>query len=163
MFSLALFLPSSLMLGIPRDSTISFNPQTNMAAILIGEVLSRTSDTEKISLLIVLSPAFSVADIITGVDFWHTKSFPKYGIPSIRFPDGPNGVRGTSSFNGVPAACFSCGTGLAAILDTKLLYQPGMKMGEESIAKGAHVLLGLCTNMQPSPLGGRSFEYLSER
>lgn len=35
-------------------------------------------------------------------------------------------------------------------------------MGEESIAKGAHVLLGPTINMQRSPLGGRGFESLSE-
>lgn len=35
-------------------------------------------------------------------------------------------------------------------------------MGEEAIAKGAHILLGPCINMQRSPLGGRGFESISE-
>ena len=35
-------------------------------------------------------------------------------------------------------------------------------MGREAIAKGAHVLLGPCINMQRAPLGGRGFESLSE-
>lgn len=35
-------------------------------------------------------------------------------------------------------------------------------MGEETIAKGAHVLLGPTVNMQRSPLGGRAFESFSE-
>lgn len=35
-------------------------------------------------------------------------------------------------------------------------------MGKESIAKGAHVILGPTINMQRSPLGGRGFESLSE-
>lgn len=35
-------------------------------------------------------------------------------------------------------------------------------MGHEAIAKGAHVLLGPCINMQRAPLGGRGFESLSE-
>lgn len=35
-------------------------------------------------------------------------------------------------------------------------------MGEESILKGAHVLLGPCINMQRGPLGGRGFESISE-
>jgi beta-glucosidase len=35
-------------------------------------------------------------------------------------------------------------------------------MGEETKAKGAHVLLGPTVNMQRSPLGGRGFESFSE-
>lgn len=35
-------------------------------------------------------------------------------------------------------------------------------MGEETIAKGAHVVLGPTVNMQRSPLGGRGFESFSE-
>lgn len=35
-------------------------------------------------------------------------------------------------------------------------------MGREAIAKGAHILLGPCINMQRSPLGGRGFESISE-
>lgn len=35
-------------------------------------------------------------------------------------------------------------------------------MGEEAKAKGAHILLGPCINMQRSPLGGRGFESISE-
>ena len=35
-------------------------------------------------------------------------------------------------------------------------------MGNEAKAKGVHVLLGPCINMQRSPLGGRGFESLAE-
>jgi beta-glucosidase len=35
-------------------------------------------------------------------------------------------------------------------------------MGRKYIAKGAHILLGPCINMQRSPLGGRGFESISE-
>lgn len=83
-------------------------------------------------------------------------------MPSIRTSDGPNGVRGTQFFNGVPAACFPCGTGLAATWDTALLEDGGRLMGREAIAKGAHVILGPTVNMQRSPLGGRGFESFSE-
>lgn len=65
-------------------------------------------------------------------------------------------------FNGVPAACFPCGTALGATFDQRLLREAGVLMGREAIAKGAHVLLGPCINMQRSPLGGRGFESISE-
>ncbi|KPM43246.1 hypothetical protein AK830_g3323 [Neonectria ditissima] len=101
-------------------------------------------------------------DLLSGIDFWHTKAVPRLNVPSIRLSDGPNGVRGTRFFNGVPAACFPCGTGLAATWNTNLLQSAGGLMGAEARAKGVHVLLGPTVNMQRSPLGGRAFESFSE-
>lgn len=104
----------------------------------------------------------SVSNKHAGKDFWHTVPIPKHGIPSLRTSDGPNGVRGTRVFNGVPAACFPCGTALGATWNQDLLLEAGKLMGEEAKAKGAHILLGPCINMQRSPLGGRGFESISE-
>lgn len=100
--------------------------------------------------------------ILSGVDFWHTYAIPRLNVPSIRTSDGPNGVRGTKFFDSVPAACFPCGTGLAATFNKELLYEVGEMMGVEARHKGAHVLLGPTTNMQRGPLGGRGFESFSE-
>lgn len=76
--------------------------------------------------------------------------------------DGPNGVRGTRFFNGIPAACFPCATALGATWDTELLTDVGRLMADEAIAKGCHVVLGPTINIQRSPLGGRGFESFSE-
>ncbi|CAG8258578.1 unnamed protein product [Penicillium nalgiovense] len=97
-----------------------------------------------------------------GRDFWHTESVPRLNIPALRMSDGPNGVRGTRFFNGIPAACFPCATALGATWDTELLSEVGALMGEEAIAKGTHVVLGPTINTQRSPLGGRGFESFSE-
>jgi beta-glucosidase len=99
---------------------------------------------------------------LLGNDFWHTTALPEHGIPSIRFSDGPNGIRGTKFFAGVPAACIPCGTALAATWDKQLLKQAGELLGKECIAKGVHCWLGPTINIQRSPLGGRGFESLSE-
>ncbi|KAF7914950.1 hypothetical protein BELL_0659g00040 [Botrytis elliptica] len=115
----------------------------------VEDVLSKLDNVEKVSLL-------------AGADWWHTAAIPKYNVPSIRVSDGPNGVRGTRFFNGITAACFPCGTALAATWDTKLLHRAGVLMGEEAKAKGVHVILGPTINMQRSPLGGRGFESFSE-
>ncbi|KAL4874730.1 glycoside hydrolase superfamily [Aspergillus karnatakaensis] len=101
-------------------------------------------------------------DLVSGIDFWHTASVPRLNIPSLRFSDGPNGVRGTRFFNGVPAACFPCATALGASWDVELLHKVGQLMGEEAIAKGSHVILGPTINTQRSPLGGRGFESFAE-
>lgn len=53
-----------------------------MADIDVDEVLSKLTAADK-------------CDLLSGVDFWHTKGFPQHGVPSLRLSDGPNGVRGT--------------------------------------------------------------------
>ncbi|KAF7193791.1 putative beta-glucosidase I [Pseudocercospora fuligena] len=115
----------------------------------VQETLEQLTIGEKISL-------------VSGTDFWHLAGVPRLGIPAIRTSDGPNGVRGTKFFNGVPAACLPCGTALGATWDVDLLRKGGELMGREAIAKGASVLLGPTVNMQRSPLGGRGFESYSE-
>lgn len=62
----------------------------------VQEVLEQLKLPEKVAL-------------VSGTDFWHLAGVPRLGIPALRTSDGPNGVRGTRFFNGVPAACFPCG------------------------------------------------------
>lgn len=101
-------------------------------------------------------------DLTAGIDFWHTAPIERLGIPSVRLSDGPNGIRGTKFFNGVPAACLPCATALGATWDTELLTKLGHLLADESRAKGVHVILGPTINIQRSPLGGRGFESFSE-
>ena len=89
-----------------------------------------------------MRPLEAAAYTHKGKDFWHTVPIPNHGIPSLRTSDGPNGVRGTRVFNGVPAACFPCGTALGATWNQDLLLDAGILMGNEAKAKGAHILLG---------------------
>lgn len=76
--------------------------------------------------------------------------------------DGPNGVRPVKPDSKVGGACFPCGTALGATFDQDLLYEAGVKMGDEARLKGAHVILGPTINIQRSPLGGRGFESIGE-
>ncbi|KAI9879762.1 MAG: hypothetical protein M1823_006802, partial [Watsoniomyces obsoletus] len=85
----------------------------------VEDALSKLTMQEKIAL-------------ITGDDFWHTVPVHRLGIPAIRVSDGPNGIRGTRFFNGVPAACFPCGTSLAATWDTDLVRRGGTLQAAEA-------------------------------
>ncbi|KAG6850899.1 hypothetical protein H0H93_006725 [Arthromyces matolae] len=100
--------------------------------------------------------------LLTGLGWWHTEPIPEAGVPSIRLSDGPNGVRGTRFFNGVPSNCFPASTGLGSSFDIELARQVGEALGEECRTKGTHVLLAPTVNTQRSPLGGRGFESFSE-
>lgn len=100
--------------------------------------------------------------LLAGIDFWHTYAVERLNIPSLRFSDGPNGLRGTKFFNSVPSACFPCGTALASTFDKELLFEAGQLMGDEAKHKGVHVVLGPTINIQRGPLGGRGFESFSE-
>jgi beta-glucosidase len=115
----------------------------------IEKILSQLTLDEKIGL-------------VAGIDFWHTYPIPRLDIPSLRFSDGPNGIRGTKFFNGVPGAVLPNGTGLASTFDKEILFQAGKLAGVEAKHKGAHVDLGPTANMQRGPLGGRGFESFSE-
>ncbi|KAI5477363.1 glycoside hydrolase family 3 protein [Pseudohyphozyma bogoriensis] len=130
----------------PHPST---QPAGKYAPLDIEATLKKLSTKEKVSLL-------------AGDDFWHFTSIPSAGIPRVRVSDGPNGVRGQRFFNGTPASCFPCGTGIAASWDVDLVEEIGAALGDEARAKGAHIVLGPTTNMLRSPLGGRGFESYSE-
>lgn len=102
------------------------------------------------------------AYLTSGSDFWHTFPVHRLGIPSLRFSDGPYGVRGTKFTDAVPTASIPSGTVLACSWNKDLMYELGKMMGDQARAKGAHVLLGPTVNMARSPLGGRSFESFGE-
>ncbi|EPE02620.1 beta-glucosidase [Ophiostoma piceae UAMH 11346] len=120
-----------------------------MADFDVEEVIAELALHEKVSL-------------VSGIDMWHTYAVPRLGVPSIRMSDGPNGVRGTRFFNGIPAACLPCETALGATFDEELALELGKLLGQECKAKGAHILLGPTINIQRGPLGGRGFESFSE-
>ncbi|ODV76852.1 glycoside hydrolase family 3 protein [Suhomyces tanzawaensis NRRL Y-17324] len=120
-----------------------------MNSLDIDSLLEELTLEEKISLL-------------AGSDFWHTVPIERLGIPSVRTSDGPNGIRGTKFFNGIPANCFPCGTALASSFNRELWREAGKLMAEEAKAKAAHCILGPTCNIVRSPVGGRCFESFSE-
>ncbi|TCD69223.1 hypothetical protein EIP91_008326 [Steccherinum ochraceum] len=99
--------------------------------------------------------------LLAGKGWWFTE--PIEGkVPSAKMSDGPNGVRGEQFFNGTPSSCFPSSTGLGSTFDVELAAEIGKALGNESRAKGVHVLLAPTVNTQRSPLGGRGFESFSE-
>lgn len=109
------------------------------------------------------------ASLMSGANFWNTKSIDRLDIPSIMLTDGPHGLRkqgGKADHLGLnksqPATCFPTAASLANSWDNQLLYQVGRGLGIEAAGENVSVLLGPGLNIKRNPLCGRNFEYFSE-
>ncbi|MFZ5921047.1 MAG: glycoside hydrolase family 3 C-terminal domain-containing protein [Chloroflexota bacterium] len=107
--------------------------------------------------------------LCSGADFFNTKAFEKYGIPSITMVDGPHGVRKqveTADHLGinksVPSTSFPAASLSACSWDRDLLREMGEAIGEEAMQEGISIVLGPGVNIKRNPLCGRNFEYFSE-
>ncbi len=109
------------------------------------------------------------AALLTGADYWNTARFDEDGIPSVRFSDGPTGVRAQGGrgdnlgLNGsLPATCFPTHSALACSWNKSLSREVGARIGNEAVYFGVDVLLAPGLNIKRNPLCGRNFEYFSE-
>ncbi len=110
------------------------------------------------------------------VDMLHSKTnmssagVPRLGIADMNYADGPFGIREEGVPNGFQSAgwtldsatYFPTGSALAATWSRELAYKYGTGMGKEARLRGKDVILGPAVNIQRLPVGGRSYEYLSE-
>ncbi len=109
------------------------------------------------------------ASLMSGANFWNTKSIDRVDIPSLMLTDGPHGLRkqgGKADHLGlnksIPATCFPTAATLANSWDIDLLYEVGQCLGKEAAMEAVSVLLGPGLNIKRNPLCGRNFEYFSE-
>ncbi len=100
--------------------------------------------------------------LLAGADLWHTVPLPRLGIPQLKVTDGPNGARGAQGSMGPSSACLPADIALGATWNPALVEQVGQVLGDETRAKGAHILLGPTVNLHRSPLSGRNFEFFAE-
>lgn len=114
----------------------------------------------------------SLADkvsLCSGLDFWRTKAFTEYNIPSIMVSDGPHGLRKQSEEsdhlginNSTPATCFPASCALGSSWDRELVKQVAGAIAREAVQEDVAVVLGPGINIKRNPLCGRNFEYYSE-
>ena len=100
--------------------------------------------------------------LVSGKDFWHTVAVPEVGLESMRFSDGPSGVRGEAFDERRPSLSFPSASALSAAWDIELAERYGKAAASEAIDKDVDALLGPTINLHRSPLGGRHFEAYSE-
>ncbi len=100
--------------------------------------------------------------LLAGQDVWSTTPVERVGVPSIRFSDGPNGVRGFDDQHGATSMSYPVGAAMGATFDPDLVERLGAALGEEAAAHGASMLLGPTMNIPRVPNAGRNFECFSE-
>ena len=107
--------------------------------------------------------------LLSGKDFWQTRSIERLGVPSMALSDGPHGIRKQEGagdqlgLNGsVPATCYPTAATIANSWDISLGEEIGQHLGTEAASQGVGVLLGPGLNIKRSPFCGRNFEYFSE-
>ena len=123
-------------------------------------------DIEKILQQMTLEDRIALC---SGENFWETKKYEKYGIPSLFMCDGPHGLRkqeDAADMLGVnksrPATCFPAEVTTAGSWDPELLTAIGSAIGQEAREQGVGLVLGPGANLKRNPLCGRNFEYFSE-
>ena len=90
-------------------------------------------------------------------DGFYIRPLERLGIPLIRMADGPQGVR-----NNTKSTLFASGVAAAATWNRGLVHEMGVALGQDSRARGVHILLGPGVNIARNPQCGRNFEYFGE-
>lgn len=107
--------------------------------------------------------------LMSGKDFWQTRSIERLGVPNMTLSDGPHGIRKQEGagdqlgLNGsMPATCYPTAATIANSWDPVLVEEIGEHLGTEAASQGVGTLLGPGLNIKRSPFCGRNFEYFSE-
>ena len=122
----------------------------------INEIISQMSLEEKVEMLHSKTNMSS-------------EGVPRLGIQDIKYTDGPFGIREENGDGFRPlgwtldsATYFPTGSALAATWSKEMAYKNGWAMGKEGRLRGKDIILGPAINIQRLPVGGRTYEYLSE-
>lgn len=108
--------------------------------------------------------------MLHGNSMFTSGGVKRLGIPELKMADGPLGVREEiSRDNWAPAGLtndfatyYPAGGGLAATWNTEMAYTFGNSVGQEMRARDKDMLLSPAINIVRTPLGGRTYEYMTE-
>jgi hypothetical protein len=126
-----------------------FKPPTFSTSHYIGPGIMGSINQEYTTTQISLGDAVG---LLSGQDFWRTRKNESLGLGSLKFSDGPNGVRGEDWINGAPSAAIPCATALGASFDVELVSQLAGLLAKECERKGVHGLLAPTMNIHRYPL-----------
>lgn len=128
-----------------------------------------TVNDKKINKIIAQMTLEEKVEMLHSKTNMSSKGVPRLGIQDIKYTDGPFGIReengdGFRSLGWTldSATYFPTGSALAATWSKEMAYKNGWAMGKEGRLRGKDIILGPAINIQRLPVGGRTYEYLSE-
>ena len=128
-----------------------------------------TVNDKKIDAIIVQMTLEEKVQMLHSKTIMSSEGVPRLGIQDIKYADGPFGVREElgDGFRALgwqtdSATYFPTGSALAATWSPELASDYGHAIGTEARLRGKDIMLGPAINIQRLPVGGRSYEYLSE-
>ena len=124
----------ALFVALFAVASLSAQPVSEDAKRRAAELVAKMTLEEKL-------------DYIGGYNTFYIRAIPRLGIPEIRMADGPQGVR-----NNTQSTMYASGIAAAATWNRDAVYNMGVGLGQDSRARGVHILLGPGVNIYRSPL-----------
>jgi len=128
-----------------------------------------TANDKKISEIIAQMTLEEKVEMLHSKTNMSSEGVPRLGIQDIKYTDGPFGIREENGDHFRPlgwkldsATYFPTGSALAATWSKEMAYKNGLAIGKEGRLRGKDIILGPAINIQRLPVGGRTYEYLSE-
>ncbi|WP_417354282.1 glycoside hydrolase family 3 C-terminal domain-containing protein [Flavobacterium sp.] len=141
----------------PETAQYKGTPMSDEFDAKIDSIIGQMTLEEKIGLL-------------HGYSMFTNEGVERLGVPELHMADGPLGIREElQRMSWAPlgldndfATYYPAGAGLSAAWSPELAHTFGRSIGEEARARGKDVLLAPAFNIIRTPLGGRTYEYMTE-
>lgn len=135
----------------------------------VGKEITDANDAEIEKLMAQMTLEEKIG-MLHGNSMFTTASVKRLGIPELKMADGPLGVREEISRDSwAPAGLtndfatyYPAAGALAATFNEEMAYVFGNSVGQEMRARDKDMLLSPAINIIRTPLGGRTYEYMTE-
>lgn len=167
-----LYLPTVLLLfaiSCKEETLTTTANGKETAAVYEGKDLSDDYDA-KIDTIVSKMTLEEKVGMLHGFSMFTNKGLQRLGVPEVHMADGPLGIREElERMSWAPlhldndyATYYPAGGGLSATWNPEMAHTFGKSIGEEARARGKDILLAPAFNIIRTPVGGRTFEYMTE-
>jgi len=161
-----------LVVSCKEDKTTNATTDADgkeIAANYDGKDLSDKYDAE-INTIVSKMTIDEKIGMLHGYSMFTNEGVAHLGIPEVHMADGPLGIREEiERMSWAPAGrtddfatYYPAGAGLSATWNPEMASTFGKSIGEEARARGKDILLAPAFNIIRTPLGGRTYEYMTE-
>ncbi|KQB43750.1 Beta-glucosidase-like glycosyl hydrolase [Flavobacterium daejeonense] len=166
---ITLSLVVSSLLIVSCNNGVVLSSKDKAEKIYEGKEISSEFDTAIDSLIVQMTLEEKIG-MLHGNSMFATGGVKRLGIPELKMADGPLGVREEISRDSwAPAGLtndfatyYPASGALAATWNAEMAYKFGNSVGQELRARDKDMLLSPAINIVRTPLGGRTYEYMTE-